>query len=220
MLLMVKIFAIGAFMFSSVGIKTEQECGNCSRTLVGESCCKTIFENTTSSEGYVGLTPNFPAKIIPINLSTVGQKLIAKSGAYMCHIGQVSLAADLDCFSFASCCGGLGTFRQGITGTGTVFLNAGGVVLSKVLADTEMLVVDTDALVAFQDTVKVNVRPQSNLCVCWCGGEGCFNTTITGPGLVILESMSFMRYKAAVQPPQVSNDNAADGDANAGQGNA
>lgn len=164
----------------------------------------------------MALTPNFPAKIIPVHLPTVGGKLIAKSGAYMCHIGEVSLVADFDCCSFTACCGGLGWARQCISGTGTVFVNAGGVVLTKVLADKETLVVDTDALVAFQDTVKVSVRPLNGPFVCCCAGEGCFNTTMTGPGLVIVESMSFTRYKAAVAPPVQNSDPNQDGEANAG----
>jgi len=206
-------------MFSSPGVKSSSECGNCSRTLVGESCCKTVFTNDAAGEGYLGLTPNFPAKIIPVDMNTVGNSLIAKCGAYMSHLGDVKLVADMDCCSFASCCGGLGVFRQGITGTGTVFLNAGGVVLSKVLAAHETLIIDTDALVAFQSTVKLDVRNQSSVLMCCCSGEGCFNTTVTGPGLVIVESMSFTRYKAAVAPPPVQNDGGDDGNPNAGTGN-
>ena len=40
-------------MFSSTGIKSSAECGNCSRTCVGEACCKTVFHNNSSTDGYV-----------------------------------------------------------------------------------------------------------------------------------------------------------------------
>jgi uncharacterized protein (AIM24 family) len=33
-----------------------------------------------------------------------------------------------------------------------------------------------------------------------CFGEGCLNNTVTGPGQVILQSMSFSKYVAAVRP--------------------
>lgn len=192
----------GALMFMSPSMKMEQEMGNCSRLCVGETCCKTIFHNPTREEGFVSLTPSFPAKVIPVDLTTVGQSLIARGGAYMSHVGDVRLAATWDCCPTTCLYGGLGVARQGITGTGTVFLEAGGVVLTKVLAAGEVLVVDTDAIVAFQETVHLNVRFQSSCSMCLFGGEGCFNTTLTGPGLVILQSMSFGKYKAAVAPPQ------------------
>lgn len=39
-------------MFSSTDIKTDAECGSCTRTCVGEACCKTVFQNKGSAEGY------------------------------------------------------------------------------------------------------------------------------------------------------------------------
>jgi len=130
-----------------------------------------------------------------------GSNVIAKRGAYFCHIGDISLKATYDCCPTTACCGGLGFARQHLSGKGTVFLTAGGVVLTKVLEMGETIVCDTDAIVAYQDTVTVTVAMQDSLCVCLYGGEGCFNTTLTGPGLVVVESMSFIRYKNAVAPP-------------------
>jgi uncharacterized protein (AIM24 family) len=202
---------VGALMFMSPKIKMSQEMGNCSRLCVGETCCKTVFHNDTREEGFVALTPSFPAKVIPVDLNTVGKKLVAKGGAYMSHVGDVSLEANWDCCPTTCLYGGMGVARQGITGTGTVFLEAGGVVLTKVLADREVLVVDTDSIVAFQDSVHLDVRMQSSIPMCCLSGEGCFNTTLTGPGLVILQSMSFGKYRAAVMPPQQNGGDGGDG---------
>jgi hypothetical protein len=69
----------GSFMFGSAGIKTTVELtcctrGSCSegiqRILGGESCVKVLLRNEGSEEGFVGITPNFPAKIVPIKVST------------------------------------------------------------------------------------------------------------------------------------------------------
>ena len=79
-----------------------------------------------------------------------------------------------------------------------------------------MLVVDTDALVAFEHTVKLSVRLQNSIAMCCCGGEGLFNTTVTGPGLVIVQSMSFGKFKSAVAPAQNAppSDNSGPGNQN------
>ena len=67
---------VGTFMFGSPDIKTKVEltlwgrgfAEGCNRICGGESCVKVVLENE-GSEGYVGITPNFPAKIIPIQVS-------------------------------------------------------------------------------------------------------------------------------------------------------
>jgi len=67
---------VGSFMFGSPGIVTKVEltlCGKgfaegCDRICGGESCVKVFLENEDPAEGYVGITPNFPAKIIPLQV--------------------------------------------------------------------------------------------------------------------------------------------------------
>lgn len=194
----------GSMMFMSPKIKSSVEMGNCSRTCVGETLCKAIYTNNSSSEAYVALTPNFPAKVIPLDLSKTG-KIVAKKGAYMSGIGDVSVAVDMDC-SCASLCSGLGVLRTGVTGSGTLFLAAGGTIVTKTLADKEVIVVDETSLVGFQDSVTLGFRAAGGCCTCCCAGEGMFLTTLTGPGLVIIQSMSFEKYKAAVAPPMTQGD--------------
>jgi uncharacterized protein (AIM24 family) len=69
---------VGSFFFGSAGMKTAVEltlCGRlgcsqgCSRICGGESCVKVILTNEDSHTGFVGVTPNFPAKIIPVEVS-------------------------------------------------------------------------------------------------------------------------------------------------------
>jgi uncharacterized protein (AIM24 family) len=68
----------GSFMFGSAGIKTTVELTCCTRSscyegieriVGGESCVKVLLRNEGAEDGFVGITPNFPAKIIPIKVS-------------------------------------------------------------------------------------------------------------------------------------------------------
>eukprot|EP00602_Paraphysomonas_sp_CaronLab_P003446 CAMPEP_0185025314 /NCGR_PEP_ID=MMETSP1103-20130426/8325_1 /TAXON_ID=36769 /ORGANISM="Paraphysomonas bandaiensis, Strain Caron Lab Isolate" /LENGTH=245 /DNA_ID=CAMNT_0027558493 /DNA_START=60 /DNA_END=797 /DNA_ORIENTATION=- len=190
----------GSMLIMSSDISTTVECGSCSRVCTGESLCKVIYTNQGQDTGFLALTPNFPSKVIPANLSNYGGKLIVKSGAYMAAIGDVKIAADVDCNCCSCCCGGLGFIRQAASGTGTVFLTAGGTVVQKVLAPGEQILVDTNSVVGFQESVEMGIKAAGGCCTCCCGGEGMFNTTLTGPGLVILQSMSFEKYKEAILP--------------------
>lgn len=149
------------------------------------------------------MTPNFPGKIVPVDLSTTGKHLIARGGAYMAHCGQVSLTADFDCNCCRCCCGGMGFARQSITGDGTVFLAAGGTIITKVLGVKEKIVVDTESIVAYEHGVTLDFKAAGGCCTMCCGGEGMFNSSLTGPGLVVIQSMSFEKYKDALRPPEV-----------------
>lgn len=150
---------------------------------------------------FVGLTPAFPAKVVPVDLSTVGGKIITKSGAYMASTGDVRVSVDMDCNCCTCCCGGMGLVRQSNIGNGTVFLAAGGTVLTKTLGAGESMLVDTSSLVGYQEGVKLSLAAAGGCCTLCCGGEGLFNTKVEGPGLVIVQSMSFEKYRAALAPP-------------------
>lgn len=118
----------------------------------------------------------------------------------MSGIGDINVSPDFDCCSMGGCFGGLGKVRQALTGNGTVFLAAGGTVITKTLAINETIIVDTNSVVGFDDTVTFSVRFSGGPLFCCFGGEGCFNNTVTGPGQVILQSMSFSTYVNAVRP--------------------
>ena len=70
--------------------------------------------------------------------------------------------------------------------------------MEKVLAPGEPLLVDSSSMVAFSDTVHYDVRRTGGCLICCCGGEGLFNTCLTGPGLVIVQTMSRDRLRQAI----------------------
>jgi uncharacterized protein (AIM24 family) len=191
----------GSMMYMSSDIKSSVACGSCSRLCVGEAICKSIYTNQGSADGFVALTPNFPAKIIPVDLSTIKGKLIAKSGAYMSSLGDVKTVANFDCNPLTCCFGGLGCARQEISGSGTAFLAAGGTILKKDLQANETIIVDHASVVGYEDSAIFGIKRAGGCCMCLCGGEGMFVNTLKGPGAVYMQSMSFEKYRQAVAPP-------------------
>jgi hypothetical protein len=138
-------------------------------------------------------------------------------------------ACDSDFSCLNCCCAGFGCCRQSIAGTkdSVAFLSAGGTIVYRNLKDGERIVVDTASVVAIEESVQLGVVSNGRFCMCCCGGEGCFATSLTGPGKVFLQvrskqmqwvfccytvssissltfptyiqSMNFRRFKAAVQ---------------------
>ena len=138
---------------------------------------------------------------MPINLGQHSGKIITKGGAWMGNLGDVRVSLDCDCNPLTCCCGGMGLVRQTAVGTGTVFLAAGGTVLTRKLGANDSIIVDTNSLLGYEDGVTLKIKKAGGCCTMCCGGEGLFNTKVKGPGLVIVQSMAFETYRAALVPP-------------------
>jgi uncharacterized protein (AIM24 family) len=185
----------GTMMFLTPGVKQNATCeGCCSRMLAGEDCCVLNFTNKGSSGiGYAALTPNEPlGKVIPIDLSSpdVGGTLIAQQGTYMASYGDVEVGVSFDCKCCRCCCGGVGLVRQKITGSGTVFLGATGTIVVKKLLPEEVMIMDTNSILAFSESCKLDIKRAGGMLGMLGGGEGIFNTTLEGPGLAVVQSMN------------------------------
>lgn len=162
----------------------------------GENCCYTKMVNKNGSPQVLALTPNYNAKVLPIDMKK-HSGLFIKNMTYFAH-DTGDLKWD---FTFAGCakgcCGGQGFCLAQISGQGIVYLNAGGTIYQKELATAEKIRVDTEAVVAYAKTVKYTLEWLSPL-VCCCAGESFTNTVLEGPGLVILQTMSLDKLKNAI----------------------
>jgi len=204
---------VGSFVYMHPDMKTEVGftlCGaggcseGCPRILGGESCVKVYLKNDTNSEGYVGLTPNYPAKIVPIKFGVnadAGSSIIAQPGSYMTQIGDVKVGHDCDCGPRTCCCAGFGVCRQKISGSedSIAFVTAGGTIVYKELGEDETIIVDSGSVLAHDETVQLGITPNGRFCTFLCGGEGCCSTTLSGPGKVWMQSMNFQKFKNNMQ---------------------
>jgi uncharacterized protein (AIM24 family) len=71
--------------------------------------------------------------------------------------------------------------------------------VTKELDANETVVVDTGSVLAYDSGVALGITPNGKCCTCFCGGEGCCSTTLTGPGKVWMQSLNFQKFKNAVQ---------------------
>ena len=149
---------------------------------------------TGSGDGsYVAMTPNRPARVIPIALDG-SRKYKCKDNAYMASTGEVVIDFEFNnCGN--CCCAGQGCLNQIVEGEGTAFLGAMGEILMKYVPEGETVVVDTESIVAWEDTVKLSFRKAGGCCAMCCGGEGMFNSTLEGPGTIFIQSYSYDKFK-------------------------
>jgi len=192
----------GTMLYMSPGMGMGADIGGCGQgckrcCCAGESLFRLHLENNSSTIQKVGLTPKFPAKIVPVDLRK-HDGLVFNRGAFLAALGKNWRVDIRRVSSTGVCCfGGQGLFMNTLHGDGMVFLNAGGTVMTKMLAPGEEIVVDNHGVLAFERTVTLGIRRTGGCMVCCCAGQGLFNAVLTGPGFVMVHTMSQQKMCAA-----------------------
>ena len=97
--------------------------------------------------------------------------------------------------------GGEGFIMQRITGPGIVFLEIDGYAKGYQLQPGERIVCDTGVLAVMDETCDMSVERVKGVKNVLFGGEGLFDTVITGPGQVYLQSMSIFSLAGVLAVP-------------------
>jgi uncharacterized protein (AIM24 family) len=157
--------------------------------------------------GTVCLTPDFPAKILKLQLNHYpNSTVICQKGAYMAGSHSVIMEMAFTKTFTSGFFGGEGFVLQKLRSSGgdddyddaTVFLKAYGTVVKKTLRPNERLRISSGCLVAMTFDIDYDVTIMSGFKNVLFGGEGLFVTTLTGPGTVWLQGMSIDRMVSEI----------------------
>ena len=185
----------GAMVFMQDGIRMQTKGGDIAggirRFLTGEKFFLTTFSNPTDVPLSVAFAAPYPGTIIPFELN--GESIICQRGAFLCSEMGIEVKVAFTKKISAGLFGKEGFVLQKISGTGTVFIHAGGVVVERVLEEGEVLKVDPSCIVAFSEGVEYGIAGAGGIRNVLFGGEGLFLATLKGPGTVYLQSLPFNR---------------------------
>lgn len=78
---------------------------------------------------------------------------------------------------------------QRLSGNGTAFIEVDGDLVNYELGPGQQLVVDTGSVLGFTASVTLDIQMVHGAMNLLFGGEGVFNTVLTGPGTVWLQTM-------------------------------
>ena len=181
------------------------------RLLSGDS----IFMNEytpASGQGVIAFASALPGTIIPFELNN--DALIVQKRGFMAMEKGLELSMYFQKKLGRGLFGGEGFIMQRISGTGTVFVEIDGYCKEYELKAGESIVADTGYLAAMSETCTMDIQPVQGAKNIFFGGEGLFNTVISGPGKVWLQSMPIMNLAEALTPyiqVQSSSDNSGGG---------
>ena len=157
------------------------------RMFAGEA----IFQNRYTAEGGNGLiavASSFPGQIIARQISPGNEIIVQKSGFLAAESG-VELSVFFQKKLGAGFFGGEGFIMQRLSGQGMAFLEFDGHVVEYELQPGQQIVVDTGYLAAMDASCSLEIKSVPGLKNMVFGGEGLFNTVVTGPGRVWLQTM-------------------------------
>ena len=189
----------GAMSWMSPNMKMETGAGGVgkafSRMFSGES----IFQNTYTAvggQGMIAFASSFPGSIIPIDVSK-GDFIVQKSG-YLASEPSVELSVAFQKKLGAGFFGGEGFIMQRLHGTGMAFVEIDGYVVEYELAAGQQMLIDTGYLAAMSGSCTMDIQTIKGVGNVLFGGEGLFNTVVTGPGKIYLQTMPISNVASAI----------------------
>src|SRR5438552_1099721 len=181
----------------------EKIMGALRRTVMGESIFLTYFRS--DGPGEVGFAGNYPGKITVFDLEP-GRSVLAQRDAFVLAESTVQLNVALVKKLGAGFFGGEGFILEKLTGPGKVFIHGGGDFVEFSLNMGEMLQINTGCIVAFDESVSYDIQMVGGIKTAIFGGEGLFLATMTGPGRVIVQSMTLEKLRRELAPGKSGGD--------------
>ena len=168
------------------------------RMLSGDS----IFQNkytATGGPGLIAFASSFPGSIRPFEIGP-GREIILQKCAFLAAEESVELSVHFHKKAASGLFGGEGFILQRLSGQGTAFAEFDGHVVEYNLKPGQQLVIDTGHLAAMEASVQMDIQTVPGLKNMVLGGEGLFNTVLTGPGRIWLQTMPISNVAGAIQP--------------------
>jgi uncharacterized protein (TIGR00266 family) len=181
----------------------EKIWGAFKRKLMGESLFLTYFHTPTPGE--VGFAGTYPGRIQAFDLRA-GESVFVQRDAFLVAEASTQLNIAFVKKLGVGFFGGEGFILERLTGPGTVFIHAGGDFVEFTLGAGEVLQVDTGCIVAFDEGVSYDIQLVGGIKTALFGGEGLFLATLTGPGRVIVQSMTLAKMRRELAPARSGGD--------------
>lgn len=191
----------GAMSWMSPNMKMETTSGGgigkmFGRMLSGDS----LFMNKYTSqggEGMIAFASSFPGSIKAVEISA-GNELIVQKSAFLASESGVELSVFMQKKIGAGLFGGEGFIMQKLSGNGTAFIEIDGSVVEYDLQPGQQMIVDSGYLAAMSASCTMEIKTVGSAKNALLGGEGLFNTVVTGPGKIYVQTMPISKVAGLI----------------------
>lgn len=192
----------GSMAWMSPNMRMETLSGGAGKAFGRMFAGEAIFQNRYTAmdgPGMIAFASSFPGSIRPLEIRP-GSGMICQKTAFLASEVGVELSVHFRKKLGSGFFGGEGFIMQKLSGNGTAFIEIDGSAIEYELQAGQSIVVDTGYLAAMSETCSMDIQKVSGIKNIFFGGEGLFNTVITGPGKIILQSMPLNTVAATLRP--------------------
>lgn len=168
------------------------------RMFAGEKIFQNIY-TAQGGEGMIAFASSFPGSIIPFEIAP-GKEMIFQKRAFLAGEMGVQLSVHFNKKIGAGLFGGEGFILQKVSGHGIAFAEMDGHVVQYELKSGQSIVVDTGNVAAYEPSINMEIQSVPGVKNALFGGEGLFNTVLTGPGKIWLQTMPVSSVAAVLRP--------------------
>ena len=190
----------GSMCWMSPNLQMETTAGGLgkalSRLFSGEKMFQNIY-TAAGGPGMIAFASSFPGAIRAVEI-TPDHPVIAQKSAFLAATEGVELSVHFQKKISSGLFGGEGFIMQKLSGRGIAFLEIDGSAFEYELAPGQKMVVDTGYLALADSTVDISIESVQGVTNALFGGEGLFNTVLTGPGRVVLQSMPMSQFAGQI----------------------
>ncbi len=169
-----------------------------SKAFSGESMFQNIY-TAAGGPGMIAFGSSFPGKIIPIEVGP-GKEWILQKSSFLASESGVNLDIFFNKKFGAGLFGGEGFIMQRLSGRGIAFAEIDGELIEYQLQAGQQMIIDTGYVAGFESSVSIDIQQVKGMKNKLLGGEGLFNTVLTGPGRIWLQTMPISGVAGAIQP--------------------
>ena len=167
-----------------------------SKAFSGESMFQNIY--TARGAGMIAFGSSFPGQIKAVTIAP-GQDMILQKTAFLAAEPGVELSIHFNKKLGTGLFGGEGFIMQRLSGSGVAFAEIDGELVEYELREGQQIVADTGNVAGFTAGVKMEIQQVPGMKNKLLGGEGLFNTLLTGPGRVWLQTMPISSVAATTR---------------------
>ena len=190
----------GSMVWMSPNMEMQTKAGGVGKAFGRMFSGESMFQNIYTARGGAGMiafASSFPGSIRAVEITPDRPVVVQKSG-FLASESGVELSVFFQKKAGAGFFGGEGFILQKLTGYGTAFLEIDGAAIEYTLEPGQQIIVDTGNLAMLDATCSVDVQTVKGVKNVLFGGEGLFNTVVTGPGRVVLQTMPINSFAGAI----------------------
>lgn len=161
-----------------------------------------MFQNRYTAQngrGMIAFASSFTGSIRCVDVSDENPIIVQKSGFLACE-STVELSLFFRKKVGVGLFGGEGFIMQKLSGRGKAFIEIDGHAVEYDLKPGQSIVIDTGHIAAMSASCTMEIQSIKGAKNVLFGGEGLFNTVVTGPGRVILQTMPISSVAATIRP--------------------